>query len=150
MTPRQIFSLGARILIGGVLIYSGASKALVPGAEFAAVLATYRIFPAEILPILAQIWPWVELLVGTYIFFGYFTSIFAALASAMFTIFLLVLGSALVRGIDLTSCGCFGVGLTLAPRTTLGLDLVLLVLSITLTRVNSPASPLSADSWINR
>src|SRR5258708_930751 len=70
-------ALLARVLVGGVLIYSGFSKAIAPSAEFAAALAAYRVLPTGVIPMMAQIWPWLELLVGTYVFFGYMTRLFA-------------------------------------------------------------------------
>jgi uncharacterized membrane protein YphA (DoxX/SURF4 family) len=150
MNLRQIISLIARVIVGGVLIYSGASKALEPSAEFAATLAAYHLMPPALVASIAQVWPWMELLVGTYVFFGYFTRLFASIASAMFVIFLTVLISAVLRGIDPGSCGCFGAGLALSPRQAMGIDAVLLLLSLVLAYLAKDPTPFSADSWIER
>ncbi len=150
MNVRQSIGLLARIIVGGVLIYSGASKALGPSAEFAAALAEYHILPAGSLSSVAMIWPWVELLVGTYIFFGYYTRLFAGVAAGMFCIFLAVLLSAMLRGLHPGSCGCFGVGLSLSLHKAIALDTLFLLLSLLLTVFAIIPLPASADAWINR
>jgi uncharacterized membrane protein YphA (DoxX/SURF4 family) len=149
MNLRQSIGILTRIIVGGVLIYSGASKALAPSAEFAAALAEYHILPAALLTSMAVIWPWVEIFVGTYILFGYFTRLFAGVASGMFLIFLTVLASALVRGINPGSCGCFGAGLSLSLHKGIALDTILLVFSLLLARIANSPLRWSADAWIN-
>jgi hypothetical protein len=68
----------------------------------------------------------------------------------MFGLFLVVLGSALARGIDPGSCGCFGIGMTLSIHKTLALDITLLILSLLVAAVHTPCTPFSTDSWINK
>jgi uncharacterized membrane protein YphA (DoxX/SURF4 family) len=147
MNLRQIIGLAGRVVVGGVLIYSGFSKAVAPSAEFAAAMAAYHILPSSLLSPLAIAWPWLELLVGTYIFFGFYTRIFAGVATGMFVIFLAILGSALARHIDPGSCGCFGIGITLSIQKGLAFDSGLFVLSLLLSVLSSPPLPLSADRW---
>jgi uncharacterized membrane protein YphA (DoxX/SURF4 family) len=142
-------SLIARLAVGGVLIYSGASKAVSPTAEFAAALTAYKILPHGIVNSVAMTWPWAELLVGTYVFFGFYTRLFAATAVAMFGVFLTVLVSAMLRGIDPGSCGCFGIGLTMSIHKTAAMDSVLLILSFLLFRLARKTLPASIDHWIH-
>jgi len=149
MSPLTLtLCLLARAGVGGVLIYSGASKALAPSAEFAAALAAYRILPTGLIPTIAQVWPWLELLVGTYVFFGYFTRVFAGVSAGMFAVFLAVLGSAALRGINPGACGCFGLGMSMSPHKMLAIDTVLWTLSLLLAILNKKPTPYSADSWI--
>lgn len=147
---KSVFLLLVRLVVGGVLIYSGFSKAVGPSAEFAGALAAYRVLPIHwVLPV-AMIWPWLELLAGTYLFFGYFTRFFAAIASACFAVFIGVLGSAILRGIDPGSCGCFGTMLTFSTRQAVSLDAVLLFLSLWTTMSTQFPPPLSIDAWIDK
>jgi len=148
MTFKQTVGLIARLIVGGVLIYSGASKALGPTAEFAAAIAAYHIVPADWVSMIASVWPWLELLVGTYLFFGYFTQLAAMAAAGLFAVFLTVLISALARGIDPGSCGCFGMGISLGIRKMAALDATLLILSIISIIKYKSTLHFSADYWI--
>lgn len=143
-------ALLARAACGGVLIYAGFSKAVGPSAEFAGALAAYRILPAAWVTPVAAIWPWLELFVGTYLFFGYFTRLSAVAALGLYATFVGTLASTLARGIDLSSCGCFGIGLTVSPSHTLILDAFLLILSAGLIAPSREPLPLSVDAWIQR
>jgi uncharacterized membrane protein YphA (DoxX/SURF4 family) len=149
MKPKDVVILLLRLGVGAVLIYSGASKAVAPSAEFAAALEAYKLLPVSVIPVIAMTWPWLELLVGTYLFFGYFTRLFAKVAAGLFCVFLIVLGSAIARGINPGSCGCFGAGLSFSIHQTALLDSVLLVASL-IVSFFTPLSPrFSADRWIN-
>src|SRR4051812_15978907 len=103
MNLKNALNLVARIAVGSVLIYSGASKLVGPTAEFAGALAAYHLLPPGMVSPLAYSWPWVELLIGTYLFFGYYTRYFAIAAAGMFTLFLTFLISSMMRGLDLGS-----------------------------------------------
>jgi uncharacterized membrane protein YphA (DoxX/SURF4 family) len=144
----SVVTLILRLVVGTVLCYAGFSKAIGPTAEFAAALAAYKLLPTSIIPTIAMIWPWAELLTGTYLLFGFETRLFAAIAAGMFAIFSAVLGTTLARGIDPGSCGCFGISTRLSVHQTFGLDLLLLCLALALTFTARKPSPYSADNWI--
>jgi uncharacterized membrane protein YphA (DoxX/SURF4 family) len=148
MKPRDLLGLLLRVVIGGVLIYSGLSKAVAPAAEFAAALAAYELLPTSIIQPTSVAWPWLELVIGTYILFGYYTRFFSGVAGGMFLIFLTVLITSILRNIDPGSCGCFGAGITLSIRQTAFLDAGLLLSCIALTVLAKRPIPLSTDSWI--
>jgi len=65
-------------------------------------------------------------------------------ASFLFTGFIIAVGSALFRGLDLTSCGCFGAE-TFPPRYTLILDIVCLGLTLTTVKLAKLPPPISLD-----
>src|SRR5258706_9787733 len=125
---KSLISL-AGILVGGILIYAGFIKAAGPSAEFAAAIAAYKILPAAWATPLSVALPYMEMWVGLFILFGLYIREAAWVASVLFSLFLLALASALLRGIDLASCGCFGAD-ALSPRYTLVMDTVLLALSV--------------------
>ena len=97
-----------RILIGGLLLVSGALKVGHPAA-LAASIAGFRLLPATIVGPLAVALPYVELLLGVYLIAGLFTRVVAVLAAVQFLLYGGAVGSAVVRHIS-TNCGCFGPG----------------------------------------
>jgi uncharacterized membrane protein YphA (DoxX/SURF4 family) len=122
------FSLCVRLLIGGVLLYAGFLKAMAPSAEFAAVIATYKLLPSSLVTPLSLILPYVEMWVGIFFVAGLYTRQAALAAMLMFCVFLIALGTALARGIDLSSCGCFGPHNS-SPKITVAMDACLMILA---------------------
>lgn len=104
----KILRLVLQILIGGILVASALGKAL-DLAGFADVLGTYQAFPKSALPFIAFAVTMFEFFLGTWIFSGW------RLQASAFTAALMNLGYAvwmtvtLLRGLQLTNCGCFGV-----------------------------------------
>lgn len=137
-----------RILIGGTLLTAGFLKALGPAAEFAAAIDAYQILPTSWTPPLALVMPWVEIYVGLALLTGYLTRWAALGAAGLFLTFIGALGSALIRGIDLSSCGCLGTLVPLSPSRTLLMDVALGVGALLLAW--RPSSRFSLDYWIDR
>ncbi|MBN2468521.1 MAG: DoxX family membrane protein [Deltaproteobacteria bacterium] len=94
-----------RIVLGGIFIYASWDKLLNP-EQFARAVQNYRILPHPGLNIIAVTLPWVELVCGILLVAGFLTRGAAIIISGLLTVFVLALGSAMIRGID-TSCGCF-------------------------------------------
>jgi len=140
----DVLCLVARILVGGVLIYAGFMKAVGPSAEFAAAIAAYKILPPAFVSPLALGLPYVEMWIGLFVLTGFYARKAAVLAAALFIVFLIALGSARIRGIDLASCGCFGSNL-LSPRAEILMDVVLLALSLVIYRLSKYPTPWSLD-----
>ncbi len=143
-TISEIPALAARLLVGGVLAYAGFMKAAGPSAEFAAVLAAYQLFPPSLVSPLAMGVPYLEMWTGLFVLAGLYTRRSATAAAALYSIFLLVLGITLLRGIDLASCGCFGAD-ALSPRSTLIMDAVLVALSLWVRRCSKSPPLMSLD-----
>lgn len=141
-------SLVLRLIIGSVLIYAGFMKAVAPTAEFAAMISAYKVLPAHWAPMLALALPYLEMWVGLFVLTGLFTKSGPAAAAGLFSVFLVALSSALLRGIDLVSCGCFGAD-SLSPQTTLVMDLTLLILSIVLYKIHQFPQPLTLDDFLS-
>ncbi len=133
-----------RLLVGGVLLYAGFIKALGPSAEFAAAIEAYKILPAGVAWLLAQGLPYLEMGLGLYLICGFQTRRSALTAAALFGVFILALSSSFLRGIDIGSCGCFGVGST-SPKTTLVLDTVLFITSLLTFRLSKTPGAYSLD-----
>jgi len=122
-------SIITRAIVGGVLLYAGFMKAIGPSAEFAALISAYKILPAALIGPFAIGLPYVEMWVGLFLLFGFYTRQASVATLVLISSFSMALLSSLLRGIDLVSCGCFGAD-SLSPRYTIVLDMILLVLSI--------------------
>ena len=94
-----------RVVLGAIFIYASWHKIMDP-EEFARSIINYRILPAESVNLLAIVLPWLELVCGLLLLLGLFTGGSIVVVAFMMTVFLVAIGSALVRGIDI-SCGCF-------------------------------------------
>lgn len=146
--PRAWIRLLARLLVGAVLVYAGASKAAQPAQEFALVIDAYGLLgPSLALP-MAGILPWIELLVGWALILGVSTRLAAAAAGGLTGIFLIAIGSVLARGISLPNCGCFGDALHFTPAHAFLFDSVLAALCWLV--FTETADLLSLDTWTER
>lgn len=148
MKPRAIAGLAARLLVGAVLVYAGASKAAAPAEEFALVIGAYDVVPTSVALPLAGLLPWVELLIGWALLLGVETPAAAAAAGALTAIFLAAIGSVLVRGIPIPNCGCFGDAMHFTPLHAFLFDSVLAALCWTAFKAGP--DPLSLDRWAQR
>ncbi len=120
--------LAGRLLVGGILVYAGATKAAGPSEEFALIISYYQILPRDMVMTVASFLPWAEVLLGWALVFGVFTTVAAGAAGALFGGFLLALLSVLARGIELPNCGCFGDAVHFTIPQALIFDSVMLAL----------------------
>lgn len=148
MKPRQIAGLAARLIVGAVLVYAGASKVSAPAEEFALVIQSYDVVPVSVALPMAGLLPWVELLVGWALLLGVETPAASGAALAMFGVFLTALVSVIARGIPIPNCGCFGDAAHFTPHQALLFDSVMGALSWAAFR--SGSGPVSLDSWSQR
>ena len=149
MKARQTAALAARLIVGAVLIYAGASKASAPAEEFALVIANYQVVSPSVALPLAGLMPWLELLIGWALLLGVEARAASAVAGSLFGVFLFALASVVVRDIPIPNCGCFGDAMHFTPVQALGFDSVMAALCWTAFRGDFPAL-LSLDSWSER
>ena len=148
MKPRQAAGLAARLIVGAVLVYAGATKASAPAEEFAVVIQSYDVAPLAVALPLAGLLPWLELIVGWALLLGVETTAASAAACGLFGLFLAALASVLARGIPIPNCGCFGDALHFTPAQALLFDSALGALSWIAFR--GGAGPASLDGWSER
>lgn len=119
----------ARLVLAGVLLAAAFPKLADPAA-FAARLPNYRVFPDVLANILAATAPVYELLAAAALLSGRLYRGGVWLTLALMAVFTALIGSALVRGIDL-DCGCFGAAVQAEPVGLLDLarNIVLLGLA---------------------
>jgi uncharacterized membrane protein YphA (DoxX/SURF4 family) len=123
-----------RILIGLVFLISGIEKTLSPYQNFLYVIQAYDLLPAWGEEWTARLFPWIELFVGLFLVFGLWTRTALKAALVMFAVFITVVGQALLRGIPLDQCGCFGQLVHVSPHWIIVLDSVLLLCTAFLLR----------------
>lgn len=95
----------ARILIGGIFIYTGIIHIADPEG-FAQAVRAYQFLPDWLINAFALILPWVEVLAGVSVATGIFIQGGAMATSGMLLAFIIALAVSLYRGLDI-SCGCF-------------------------------------------
>lgn len=137
--------LAARLILGGVLIFAGASKTAGPTEEFAVVIESYDVLPTDASQTAAAFLPWLELALGYALVFGWLTKPAAGAAGALLAAFLLAMLSTKARGIELPNCGCFGAGFHAPLWVTMSMDALLLAGAFA--AFKGGASLLSLDNW---
>lgn len=97
--------LAARVVLGAVFIVASIEKIADPSA-FAVSINNYRILPEALSLVVATPLPWIELLCGFGLLFGFFQRGSSVLTLVMLVVFTAAIVSGLLRGLDI-SCGCF-------------------------------------------
>lgn len=119
----------ARLLVGGVFVFAGMSKLALPHGEVVAQLQQYTVIPRLVIPLIAAVLPWVEVLSGAALLIGFLTTLAAWLVGVQLVSFCLLMLVVLATGIQIEDCGCFGsLGWTETPLQVLLRDLVMLAL----------------------
>ncbi len=127
-------------VIGGIIFGSAVGKALDPPG-FIEVLKTYRALPDDWLPLVAAAVIGVEFAVGAWILSGWHLRMGALVAAALNAGYAVWMTISLVRGLELTNCGCFGVFFPQPLRWYSPLeDRVLVALSYLLSRLVATTS----------
>ena len=106
MTDRKhLFVLAVRWILGGVFIIAGLPKVLDP-SSFAQSIDNYRMLPYIGVMLMAILLPWFEIILGLALITGRYWRGAALWTIALYAVFIIALGSAYIRGLDIY-CGCF-------------------------------------------
>lgn len=120
-------AVAARMLVGGLFVFSGISKLLLPHGEVMALVKQYQVVPDFLVSPIAAGLPWLELASGTALCIGFLTTPVAWLVGAQLVGFSLLMVVVLIAQIPIEDCGCFGnLGIRETPLHVLIRDLVLL------------------------
>lgn len=138
----------ARIVVGGVFVVAGALKLPDPAEAVRAVRA-YRLLPEPLVAPVAFGLPAVEIATGLALLIGVFVRTAALASSLLLVVFLMGVGSAWARGLQI-DCGCFGHGGEVAAGETaypaeVARDVALLVIALALARW--PRSRLAVGTY---
>ncbi len=139
-----------RILIGMVLLVSGVEKTISPYQNFLYVIQAYQMLPGWLESVVAVVLPWVELLVGLFLVVGLWLPLMLNAALVIFAMFIVVVGQALLRGLPIDQCGCFGNSIHIAPRVIIIFDSVTLLLTYWLIRKLERTSFFSVDGYFRK
>jgi uncharacterized membrane protein YphA (DoxX/SURF4 family) len=143
----------AAILLGAVFLYASLDKIAQP-RDFARIVYHYQVIgpsarlgyvPANLLAVAL---PWVEAVAGLLLIVGVWRREAAAVVSAMLVTFLVAVGSALYRNIDIENCGCFtveGAGRQAGLWLLVG-DAALLAVALFLAATPSRADAVRAET----
>lgn len=127
---KKVLSYFIRLLIGVVFIYASYHKIIDPKG-FSEVLSSYVLIPDFLINMIAIVFPWFEIILGLFFIFGIFKKTVFYLIGFTLIIFIIMLSTNLLMGIDF-SCGCFSneVKTTTENIFTLLRDFVLLFILI--------------------
>ena len=139
-----------RVAIGCIFLVSGLEKLLSPYQNFLYVIQAYQIMPSWVETLTAQIFPWVEFLTGVFVVLGLWTPWALRAALVLFACFIVVVGQALLRGIPLDNCGCFGELIHFKPSVIIVMDSGCFLLIVTLLRFLPKVKRLSLDAYFEK
>ena len=122
----------SRLLIGGMYIGASFYKIIEP-AVFAKSIWWYHMVPGSLINLMALILPWLELVIGLALIFGFAYRGAIWWANLLLVVFIVALASTIMRGIDI-DCGCFKAGesATAPAWNALWFDLVAMVFALQL------------------
>ncbi len=128
-----------RLALGGIFLYAGGVKAN-DVVTFARDVSNYQILPYAWNYLIAATLPYVEGVAGLLLIFNRKVRPAALLLGGMTIVFMMALGSVIVRGMDI-DCGCFnpGAGHTSAEAALLR-DVGILLLAALTYRLRGRAS----------
>jgi uncharacterized membrane protein YphA (DoxX/SURF4 family) len=138
--------LVCRLTLGGVLFVAGYLK--VDKLEVSQMaVRSYELLPIPIANFLGQTLPFFEVVIGLLLILGAATRVVAALGGFTMFIFIIAIGQAWARGLNI-DCGCFGGGGTVAPGETRYLQEILRdagLVAMALFLIRYPVSKFSVD-----
>ncbi len=137
---REVAGLLARLVVAWVFIYAGLIKALAPAEEFAYAIEGYKVLNSQLSLWAAYTVPWIELYAGLLLAAGIFTRFNSLFTAAVLLFFEAMLGQAWLRGLPLTSCGCFGSGASNSITREFTQNLVFLALALASYKYGSACS----------
>jgi len=103
----RLLQVLARLILGGVFIYAGLSKIGSP-AEFARIVANYRILPESLAVYFAFVLPWIETALGLLLVIGLGVRKTALALSSLLVVFAAAVLIKFLSGAA-GGCGCFSV-----------------------------------------
>jgi uncharacterized membrane protein YphA (DoxX/SURF4 family) len=102
-----------RLFLGAIFVYASVDKILRPSA-FAEIIYNYQVLPEALINLASVILPWLELLLGLLLIFGFWLPGAVLIANSLFLVFFATLIFNSARGLDI-DCGCFSVSTADSP-----------------------------------
>lgn len=117
MSLGKVIEWACRLFLGGLFVVAGYAK-LAHRFEFELAIESYQILPVWGVIAVARSLPWFEVILGLLLLRGWKLHWFAAVSAALLGFFLATMAITYARGVEAT-CGCFGLGEPVSPRTLL-------------------------------
>jgi len=144
---RAVIWLG-RLLVGGILLYAGVAKIVLPNhnlwpyfmlkfsvsanlTSFAFQVESYKVLGPTGASLVAHTLPFAEVVLGLLLLSGWYLRVWASLATAILAGFLAVVTRAYLLHMEI-NCGCFGTPEPLTAMTVVR-DALLVALSVLMT-----------------
>jgi len=125
--PRTIRA--SQIVVGVIFLFAALPKIGDMGS-FALQVHNYRMIPVALENLMAMTLPWIELVIALALLLGIHARSGAVLSAGLMVVFLVGIGQAVARGLDI-DCGCFGTTrATGVGLTKLAEDVGFLVLAV--------------------
>ena len=142
----KYLSLLSRVVLGGVLIFAGIVK--LPNIDTLIwEIEQYQILPTSLTVAYGYVLSPIEIALGVFLLLGIYLRISASISTLVVLSFTIAKISALIRGLDIDICPCFGPAIPLLLVESLAIDFVMLALEIPLLIYKNEF--LSIVSWLS-
>lgn len=143
MKVSHILEWMCRLFLGGLFVVAGYAK-IENRFAFEMAIESYQILPVWGVIKVAQILPSLEIALGLLLLSGWKLHWLASFSTALLGFFLVTMAVTYARGVEAT-CGCFGLGEPVSPRTLVR-DTLFFLPSVYLTLIAWRRSKLSRQS----
>jgi uncharacterized membrane protein YphA (DoxX/SURF4 family) len=126
----RYFVLFSRIVLGGIFIFAGQAK-MFPIANVKTLIweiNQYDMLPHQLATAYGWVLPPLEILIGSLLIAGIFLKTSAVFSGLITISFIIAKASAMIRGLDISICGCFGSAVPLLKEQSLAIDFVMLAM----------------------
>ena len=123
----RLFEWGGRLVLGGLFLFAGYTKVRSPFL-FEMAVDAYRLLPPLGVIVVARSLPWLEIALGVALLAGWKLRYTASFTALLLGFFVVTMAITYGRGVE-ASCGCFGFGEPISPRTLVR-DSLLVVLAV--------------------
>jgi len=120
-----------RLILGGIFIFTGFAKINHISALISEI-KQYQMLPAVLASAYGHVLPYLEMAVGVLLVAGIVLRISASIAGLMLISFAAAKIVAMIRGLNINVCNCFGPAVPLLSTQSLAIDIVMLLLAIQL------------------
>jgi len=128
----RYFVLFSRIALGGIFIFAGQAK-MFPIANVDTLIweiNQYDILPHQLATAYGWVLPPLEILIGVLLIAGIFLKTSAVLSGLITISFIIAKAEAMIRGLDISICSCFGPAVPLLKEQSLAIDFVMLAMAV--------------------
>lgn len=137
----------SRIILGMIFVVSGTEKLLNPYQNFLYVIQNYQVIGPPWDEGTAKFFPWLEFFLGLFCCLGLWSRRALQGILVLLTIFIAVVGQALLRRLPIMECGCFGGLLSIPLEAVLVMDSGLWLWTSWLLARGAPASDFGLDGY---